>query len=302
MEVDNDKRLGRGLSALLGSARPLDNQSNNLNVVNGNNEVKLIPTKNIIAGVYQPRETFDDKDLLELSHSIAENGIIQPIIVRKIDEKGTFEIIAGERRFKAAKMSGLETIPAIVKNINNVKALEFAIIENIQRADLTPIEEAKAYKKLLMEFDYTQEQVAKKIGRSRSHVANILRLMSLPEEVQLMLAQKKITFGHAKIIMNSDNITEIAHQIIDNNWTVRDLEFSLKNNLDANQPNHQKKAKKSLNKTLKKNSQLSDINLKLSELFSQAVVSSVYNYEKQQGRITIIFQDISQIEESIKKL
>ena len=299
--MNHDKKLGRGLSALLGEAnKAKDTNANN----SDNGSVQLLSTNKIIAGIYQPRKSFDQNQLLELSNSIRENGIIQPIIVRKADDRGTFEIVAGERRFKAAKMAGLDQVPVIIKDIDNHQALEFAIIENVQRADLLPMEEARGYKQLMNEFDYTQEQVAKKIGCSRSHIANILRLLSLPIEVQELLDQGKITFGHAKIIMNSENAVEIARQIVANNWTVRDVETMFKNDgLEARTKSATIKKIKPTSKNKKdKNQSVKNIESKLKQLFSEKLVKAEYNHQKKKGKITIFFNDLKEMEELVDSL
>ena len=299
--MNHDKKLGRGLSALLGEAnKAKDTNANN----SDNGSVQLLSTNKIIAGIYQPRKSFDQNQLLELSNSIRENGIIQPIIVRKADDRGTFEIVAGERRFKAAKMAGLDQVPVIIKDIDNHQALEFAIIENVQRADLLPMEEARGYKQLMNEFDYTQEQVAKKIGCSRSHIANILRLLSLPIEVQELLDQGKITFGHAKIIMNSENAVEIARQIVANNWTVRDVETMFKNDgLEARTKSATIKKIKPTSKNKKdRNQSVKNIESKLKQLFSEKLVKAEYNHQKKKGKITIFFNDLKEMEELVDSL
>ncbi len=305
MEINNDKKLGRGLSALLGdSNKTRDSSKANVASNNNDNSVQLISVGNLIAGVYQPRKSFDQNQLLELSNSIRENGIIQPIIVRKADERGTFEIIAGERRFKAAKMAGLNQVPVIVKDIDNTQALEFAIIENVQRADLSPIEEAHGYKQLISEFDYTQDQVAKKIGCSRSHIANILRLLSLPKEVQDLLDQGKISFGHAKVIMNSDNAVEIARQIVENNWTVRDVETMFKNDeleVEIKSSVVKKISPAAKSKKIKSQS-IKNIELKLKKLFAENLVKAEYSQQKHKGKITIFFKDLKEIEELVDSL
>ncbi len=299
--MNHDKKLGRGLSALLGEA----NKAKDTNANNSDNGSQLLSTNKIIAGIYQPRKSFDQNQLLELSNSIRENGIIQPIIVRKADDRGTFEIVAGERRFKAAKMAGLDQVPVIIKDIDNHQALEFAIIENVQRADLLPMEEARGYKQLMNEFDYTQEQVAKKIGCSRSHIANILRLLSLPIEVQELLDQGKITFGHAKIIMNSENAVEIARQIVANNWTVRDVETMFKNDgLEARTKKSAtiKKIKPTSKNKKDKNQSVKNIESKLKQLFSEKLVKAEYNHQKKKGKITIFFNDLKEMEELVDSL
>ncbi len=305
MEINNDKKLGRGLSALLGDAsKAKDASLANITTNNNDDSVQLVSINNIIAGVYQPRKSFDQNQLSELSHSISENGIIQPIVVRKADGRGTFEIVAGERRFRAAKMAGLNQVPVIVKDIDNTQALEFAIIENVQRADLSPIEEAHGYKQLINEFEYTQEQVAKKIGCSRSHIANILRLLSLPKEVQDLLDQGKISFGHAKVIMNSDNAVEIARQIVENNWTVRDVETMFKNDeLEVEIKSDIIKKISPATKNKKNKSQsIKNIELKLKQLFAENLVKAEYNQQKHKGKITIFFKDLKEIEELVDSL
>jgi ParB family chromosome partitioning protein len=303
MEINNDKKLGRGLSALLGdSSRTKEVKVNS--TVNNNDSVQSISVNNIIAGVYQPRKSFDQDQLLELSNSIRENGIIQPIIVRKADERGTFEIVAGERRFKAAKMAGLNKVPVIIKDIDNIQALEFAIIENVQRADLSPIEEAHGYKQLMTEFDYTQEQVAKKIGCGRSHIANILRLLSLPTEVQHLLDQGKISFGHAKVIMNSENILELANQIVENNWTVREIETMFRNDrLELEVRSDKVKKISQLPKSKKpQNQSIKNVELKLKQLFPESLVRADYDKQKNKGKITITFKNLKEIEELVDTL
>jgi len=299
MEINNDKKLGRGLSALLGES----SRSKDVNKVHDHNDsAQLVPVNNIIAGVYQPRKFFDQNQLLELSNSIRENGIIQPIIVRKADERGTFEIIAGERRFKAAKIAGLNQVPIIIKDIDNAQALEFAIIENVQRTDLSPIEEAQGYKQLISEFDYTQEQVAKKIGCSRSHIANILRLLSLPKEVQDLLGHGKISFGHVKAIMNSQNVTEIARKIVENHWTVRDVEAMFQNELPKTKATAAiVKNKKSFTKN-NKDFPTRNIELKLQHLFSENLVKAEYNPQKGGGKITVFFKDLKSFEDLVESL
>lgn len=295
--MNHEKKLGRGLSALLGESS--SHRESREDSLNKNNSTQSISVNNIIAGIYQPRKYFDQDHLAELSNSIRENGIIQPIIVRKAGQ-GSFEIIAGERRFKAAKMAGLNQVPVVIKDIDNTQALEFAIIENVQREDLSPIEEANGYKQLISEFEYTQDQVAKKIGYSRSHIANILRLLSLPKEVQMLLDSGKITFGHAKSIMNLEDVTSVANQIVENNWSVRDVEDIFKN--ERIKPKLGKISKVKVgNLTPKKDKiqPVKNIELKLKTLFPENLVKTEYNSQKQKGKITIFFKDLKEIEELV---
>ena len=214
-----DKKLGRGLSALLGESKvksPLFNPENQ-------DAVEKISLKKIRPGVYQPRQHFEETELQDLADSIKEHGVIQPIILRKTDED-FYEIIAGERRFRAAKIANLTEIPAIVRKFSDNDALEIAIIENVQRSDLSPTEEARGYQRLMKEFAYTQEIVAKKVGKSRAHIANLLRLLTLPEKVREYLDSKQISMGHARAIINSINPEELAKKIIAKGLNVRDAE------------------------------------------------------------------------------
>ena len=214
-----DKKLGRGLSALLGESKvksPLFNPENQ-------DTVEKISLKKIRAGVYQPRQHFEETELQDLAESIKEHGVIQPIILRKTDDD-FYEIIAGERRFRASKIANLTEIPAIVRKFSDNDALEIAIIENVQRSDLSPTEEARGYQRLMKEFAYTQEIVAKKVGKSRAHIANLLRLLTLPEKVREYLDSKQISMGHARAIINSINPEELAKRIIAKGLNVRDAE------------------------------------------------------------------------------
>ncbi len=215
----NDKKLGRGLSALLGESKvksPLFNPENQ-------DAVEKISLKKIRAGVYQPRQNFEETELQDLAESIKEHGVIQPIILRKTEDD-FYEIIAGERRFRAAKIANLTEIPAIIRKFSDNDALEIAIIENVQRSDLSPTEEARGYQRLMKEFSYTQEVVSKKVGKSRAHIANLLRLLTLPEKVREYLDGKQISMGHARAIINSINPEELAKKIIAKGLNVRDAE------------------------------------------------------------------------------
>ena len=207
------KGLGRGLSSLIGDTK-----------VNTNTNKLLV--SDLIRNKLQPRKTFDEKNLHELSNSIKERGVIQPIIVRKSeDQKNKYEIIAGERRWLAAQNAGLHEVPVVVTEANDLKSLEFAIVENVQRQDLNPIEEAQGYQRLINQFSYDQEKVAKFIGKSRSHVTNCLRLLSLPREVVELIEINKISQGHAKILVGLQNAFFLAKKIIDKSLSVRQTEL-----------------------------------------------------------------------------
>ena len=197
------KGLGRGLSSLLGDTKSKTNIT----------KLKIYDVKR---NKLQPRKVFNQESLKELTNSIKENGVIQPIIVRQDNSlAGKFEIIAGERRWLASQNAGLHEIPVIVLNVNDEKSLEFSIVENVQRQDLNPIEEAQGYQRLINEFSYDQEKVAKFIGKSRSHVTNCLRLLSLPREVTELIESNKISQGHAKILVGLQNAYFLTRKIID---------------------------------------------------------------------------------------
>ena len=206
------KGLGRGLSSLIGDS-DVSNIQNKLSI------------SSIVRNKYQPRKIFEKNSLDDLTNSIKERGVIQPIIVRKSENsQGKFEIIAGERRWLAAQNAGLHEIPSIVIDADNLKSLEFAIVENVQRSDLNPIEEAQGYQRLIDEFEYDQEKVSKFIGKSRTHVANCLRLLTLPGEVIELIKNEKISQGHAKILVGLENSYILAKKIIDNKLSVRQAE------------------------------------------------------------------------------
>ena len=203
------KGLGRGLSSLIG-----DNKESPKS-----NKVLI---SSIIRNKNQPRKNFDKENLEELANSIRERGIIQPIIVRKQSDK--YEIIAGERRWQAAQNAGLHEVPIVEVEADDLKSLEFAIVENVQRDDLNPIEEANGYKRLINEFQYDQDKVAKFIGKSRAHITNCLRLLSLPNEVLKFVENKKLSQGHAKVLVGLENCYSIAKKIIDKKLSVRQAE------------------------------------------------------------------------------
>ena len=208
----NKKGLGRGLSSLIGDVK----------TTNVNNKLSL---SDIIRNRYQPRKNFDKEHLEELSNSIKERGVVQPIIVRKSNQSsGKYEIIAGERRWLASQNAGLHEIPAVIIEADDLKSLEFAIVENVQRHDLNSIEEAQGYQRLMNEFGYDQEKVAKFIGKSRAHVANCIRLLSLPNDVIKLIETDQLSQGHAKILVGLENAYLFAKKIIEKKLSVRQAE------------------------------------------------------------------------------
>jgi ParB family chromosome partitioning protein len=207
--------LGQGLSALFGEG--------NL-PVNDSEQITNVAITKLEAGPYQPRTEFKEEELQELADSIVENGILQPIIVKKAHGNENYKIIAGERRFRAAQLANLAEVPVIIKDITDSQALEIAIVENIQRQNLTPIEEASAFTRLIEEYSYTQEELATHLGKSRSHITNLLRLLTLPEKVQDMVNNGSLSMGHARALVKLENALHVAEEIIEKKLSVRDTE------------------------------------------------------------------------------
>ena len=268
------KGLGRGLSSLIGEAK-IESKTNKLSLSD------IIPNK------LQPRKNFDKENLEDLTNSIKERGVIQPIIVRKSkSESSKYEIIAGERRWLAAGKAGLHEIPVVVTEADDLKSLEFAIVENVQRHDLNPLEEAQGYKRLIDEFSYDQEKVSRFIGKSRSYITNSLRILNLPLEVLKHVEEKKITAGHAKILVGLDNAEFIANKIIEKKLSVRQAENFVK-----------------VFKKKKKNISIKDVNIKnLEESVSDktGLSVSIKNTRKNKGKITFSYHDLDQLNKIIE--
>lgn len=212
-----EKTLGRGLSAFLDLENALENGDTATQTITNLNISKISPNP------YQPRRTFNEENLRSLAASIKQSGVLQPILVKKISDND-YQLVAGERRFRASKIAGLSEIPAIITEVNNKEQLEIAILENIQREDLNPIDEAEGYKRLIDEFHYTQEQLSEILGKSRSHITNMLRLLTLPEKIQDHVRIGDITFGHARAIIGLEDAPKIAEKIISESMSVRDTE------------------------------------------------------------------------------
>ena len=269
------KGLGRGLSSLIGDSEVKENRT-------------LISISSIIRNKYQPRKVFEKESLEELTNSIKERGIIQPIIVRKSENIiDKFEIIAGERRWQAAQKAGLHKVPAVVIEADNLKSLEFAIVENVQRKDLNPIEEAEGYKRLIDEFNYDQEKVAKFIGKSRAHVSNSLRLLNLPQKIIEHISNEKISQGHAKILVGVENAELLAEKIISKKLSVRQAEALVR-------------FTKTIKSTFKKNkdSNIKDIENQLMEKIGMRVY--VNNNKNNSGTLTFKYKGLDQMERLIQ--
>ena len=269
------KGLGRGLSSLIGESK-VEPKTNKLLLSD------IVPNK------FQPRKNFDEDNLNDLTNSIKERGVIQPIIVRRSDSnKNNFEIIAGERRWLAARKAGLHEIPVVVTEADDLKSLEFAIVENVQRHDLNPLEEAQGYKRLIDEFSYDQEKVSKFIGKSRSYITNSLRLLNLPADVLRLIEEKKISAGHAKILVGLDNASTIANKIIEKGLSVRQAEkyvklfkFNKKKSFSSKDPN------------------IRDLEDTLSSKTGLNV--SIKNKKNNKGSISIEYKDLEQLNRVIQ--
>ena len=268
------KGLGRGLSSLIGETKVEKKTS------------KLLLSE-IIPNKFQPRKNFDEENLKDLSDSIKERGIIQPIIVRESNsDSSKYEIIAGERRWLAARKAGLHEIPVVVTEADDLKSLEFAIVENVQRHDLNPLEEAQGYKRLIDEFSYDQEKVSKFIGKSRSYITNSLRLLNLPFEVLKFVEEKKLTSGHAKILVGLDNALFVAEKIIEKNMSVRQAENFVK-----------------IFRGKKKSKNIKDANiisLEQSIIDKIGLNVSIRNKKNNKGTLAIDYSDLNQLNKIIE--
>ena len=264
------KGLGRGLSSLIGETK-VEVQKNQL------------PVSDLKPNKYQPRKNFDETNLEDLTNSIKERGIIQPIIVRKSNnENSKFEIIAGERRWLAAQRAGIHTVPVVITDVDDLKSLEFAIVENVQRHDLNPLEEAQGYKRLIDEFSYDQEKVSKFIGKSRSYIANALRLLSLPNEVVKLIENQKLSAGHAKILVGLENASFVASKIIENKLSVRQAENFVKLFKNKRQ----------------KTNNLKDANimhLEMSVVNKVGLNVEIKNKKNNKGKISFEYKDLDQL-------
>ena len=264
------KGLGRGLSSLIGETKvePEKNQ---------------LPISDLTPNKYQPRKIFDEASLEDLANSIKQRGMIQPIIVRNSNnEKAKYEIIAGERRWLAAQKAGLHNVPVVVTEADDLKSLEFAIVENVQRHDLNPLEEAQGYKRLIDDFSYDQEKVSKFIGKSRSYITNSLRILTLPEDVMKLIEKQKLSAGHAKILVGLENASFVANKIIEKKLSVRQTENFVK----------LFKGKKLRSKATK---DANIIALELSVSNKIGLNVDIQNNKRNKGRISFEYKDLDQL-------
>ncbi|WP_262031200.1 ParB/RepB/Spo0J family partition protein [Microvirga sp. Mcv34] len=219
MAEEGKSRLGRGLAALIGE---VGDEMGNLE--RKGFVPRHVPVEFLRPNPRNPRKVFDDEDLQELTQSIKDRGIIQPIVVRSVGNAENYEIVAGERRWRAAQKAGLHKVPVVIVTIDDKTSLEYAILENVQRADLNPIEESEGYSRLMVEFSYTQENLSKIIGKSRSHIANMLRLADLPAGVRKLLMERKLTAGHGRALLSVKDPVQVAKRVIDEGLSVRQVE------------------------------------------------------------------------------
>ena len=268
------KGLGRGLSSLLGdTSKKID--------------VNKVSIKDITRNKFQPRKHFDKENLLELTNSIKEQGVIQPIVVRPSKSlEGKYEIIAGERRWLASQNAGLHQVPVVILNVDDVKSLEFAIIENVQRQDLNAIEEARGYQKLIDDFNYNQEKLSQFIGKSRSYIANSLRLLSLPGDVLLLVEQGNLSAGHARTLIGLNNSVDVAKKIIQKKLSVRQSEVLVKQFRD-----------KKFKLVSQKDSNVLDLQKDLEEKTGLNV--SINNKKNNSGIISFEYRDLEQLDKLI---
>ena len=271
------KGLGRGLSSLLGD-------------VSKKVETNKVLIKDLTRNKFQPRRQFAKESLGELTNSIKEQGVIQPIVVRpNKSSEGKYEIIAGERRWLAAQNAGLHEIPVVILNVDDVKSLEFAIVENVQRQDLNPIEEARGYQRLVEDFNYNQEKLSKFIGKSRSYIANSLRLLSLPQEVHLMVEQGNLSAGHARSLIGLNNSVDIARKIIQKKLSVRQSEILVRQFRD-----------KKFKLISKKDSNVLAVQKDLEEKTGLSV--SINNKKNNSGTISFEYKDLDQLDKLINTI
>ena len=269
------KGLGRGLSSLIGETKAEIN-------------INKVSISDLVSNKFQPRKIFDEESLQDLTNSIKERGIIQPIIVRKSSEDNSkYEIIAGERRWLSAQKAGLHEVPVVVTNTDDLKSLEFAIIENVQRNDLNVIEEAQGYQRLIDEFSYDQEKVAQFIGKSRSHISNCLRLLNLPQAVLKLIETKKLSAGHAKILVGLDNAEFVANKIIEKNLSVRQSENFVK---IFKTKKHSLKTSKDINLQVLENSIREKIGLNV----------LIKNKKNNSGSLLLEYKDLDQLNKIIE--
>lgn len=279
------KSLGKGLSALLAD---IDHgQGDNIE------KIRVIPIAKLQAGAFQPRRQFNEEALVELSQSIAQKGVLQPLLVRKKDsEEELYEIIAGERRWRAAQMAAVHEVPVIIKELSQTECLEIGLIENLQREDLNPIEEAEGYARLIEEFSYTQETVAKLVSKSRPYITNLLRLTQLPKEIKQYVQQGDISAGHARALLNYKDAIVLARQIIEKGLSVRQVEMIVRQAQSNKNTSNKKQISKSADILAIENDLMMKLGLKV----------SLKENRNNSGVVSLMYSNLDQLDLILKKL
>jgi len=310
MATITQRGLGKGLSALISEnyVQPAPAKTPSRAPAPKSSEkaaggMYTLPVEKLHPGKFQPRSHFNDTSLGELADSIRKNGIMQPVIVRASDKQdGKYEIIAGERRWRAAQLAELEQVPVIIRDITDKQALELALVENIQRQDLSPIEEANGFQRLIEEFDYTQDELASTLGKSRSHIANLLRLLSLPEEIKMMLEQGELTMGHARALIGVPGAVELAREIIRKGLNVRQVEKASREAQGIEKKTVTRSGSPKNNSYSNPANRDPDI-IALEETLSENLGLKVAIHDRgQSGEIVIAYDSLSQLDEILRRL
>ena len=291
---DNTTRtrgLGRGLSSLMSDVVTQEPAQSDRSAKTESRADRTIPIEKLHPNPDQPRRNFNDTALSELAGSIRSKGVIQPLIVRETADD-MFEIVAGERRWRAAQKAGLHDLPVLVRELSDAEVLQFAIIENIQRADLNAVDEATGYRQLMDRFDHTQEDIASALGKSRSHIANLLRLLTLPEDVQVLVSEGKLTSGHARTLVGKENAHELAKQIIKDDLSVRQAEKLV---------NKSKEAKTKASKPSEKDADTKNIERELAAHLGMSVRID-HDSGGETGKVTLSYRDLGQLDDLLRRL
>ena len=292
------KGLGKGLSALMSEAElpPPSAMPANTNAIRAEG-MSVLAVELLTPGAFQPRRHFEEEVLLELAQSIEKNGIMQPIVVRE-KSAGNFEIIAGERRWRAAQLAKLKTVPVIIRSVSDAQALELALVENIQRADLNPLEEASGYARLMKEFQYTQDKLSSVVGKSRSHVANLLRLLELPESIKALIDAGKLSMGHARALLTASDPESLAKEVIAKGLSVRQTEELVKGGVTSSKT-------PSANKPMAADpvGKSQDV-LQIEQLLSEnlGLTVSINTRDAQSGEVVIRYDSLVQLDEILRRL
>ncbi len=295
--MEKNLGLGKGLSALMGDDfnQSVAVQSSPDTAVGG---IVLAQITSLIPSPFQPRRVFAPEALSDLIHSIREKGVLQPLLVRRHPtHEGMYEIIAGERRFRASKEAGLNQVPVIIKDFDDKAALEVALIENLQREDLNPLEEGEAYRRLLNEFQYTQEELSQVVGKSRSHVANMMRLLELPDDIKQMVENKELTIGHARALLNAENPSVLAAEIVRKGLSVRETEKMAVNK--GGVKTHKKTSSSKKNIEYQKDSDILALESELAHMLKTQVS---INWNGQGGEVVISYESLEKLDMILQRL